>query len=280
MEQQSWGTSMPVMLRTLRRRCLLALFAGVAAATIFGCGTQAYEHRLAETARYYEYRQRVDTALERNAWQQFGVELRAPKGFQEIPGPTEEGQHDARHPNFFRAPLPGLIGAWQGEVAVDIPNRDVSTMPAWIFVCTNHQRFLDKLSEPTITPHGLKEDLTNVLATELRYEPDTALNRWQYEEVRAPQGTPYVPRKTYEWIILDDERIIDGSRVRMEFRLVRFDVKEIQFCMLTVVPHEEVLDRRDWRRFYSAIDLAMENLVVSGDPPRAKSAAQSSGGGF
>jgi hypothetical protein len=250
-------------------------------ATIVGCGTQAYEQRLAETAKYYTYRQQVDSALERNAWQKFGIQFRLPKGFQEIPEPTEEDQHDSRQPGFLSKPLPGLVGAWQGEVFVEIPDRESPTMPAWIFLCTNHQRFLNKQSDPTSTPALLVEDLTNVLAAELRYEPDTALNRWTYEETRAPAGTPYVPRKTYEWILLDDERTINDERVRMQFRLIRYYVNQIQFCLLTVVPHEEVLDRRDARTIDKAINLAMENLVVDGEPPRMQgSATPSSGGGF
>lgn len=265
----------------IRTHGLLAILAGVVVATFVGCGSQAYEQRLAETAKYYEYRQQVDTALQRNAWQEFGIQLRLPKGFQEIPGPTEEDNHDGRQPTFLTKPLPGLVAAWQGEVRVEIPDREDPTMPAWIFVCTNHQRFLDKQSDPKSTPALHIEDLSNVLAAELKYEPDTALNRWTYEEVRAPIGTPYVPRKTYESIMLDGERNIADTRVRMQFRLVRYYVKEIQFCLLTVTPHEEILDRRDWRRFYTAIDLAMENVVVSGDQPRAQSAATpSSGGGF
>lgn len=265
---------------SVRNRSVLAIVASVVFAMVAGCGTQTYEQRLAETAKYYTYRQQVDTALTRNAWQEFGIQLRIPKGFQPIPGPTEEDAHDGRQPNFLSKPLPGLIGAWQSEVHVDLPDREEPTMPVWLFVCTNHQRFLDKQSDPSITPALFVEDLGNVLAAELRYEPDTALNRWTYEEVRAPDGTAYVPRKTYEWIMLDDEREIDGTRVRLQFRLVRYYVNQIQFCLLTVAPHDEIMDRRDWRELYTGINLAMENLVVSGDPPRQQSAATTSGGGF
>jgi hypothetical protein len=265
-------------------RGLLAIFVVVIASTIAGCGSQAYEQRLAETAKYYAYRQQVDSALERNAWQDLGIQMRLPKGFQEIPGPVEEDEHDQRQPNFLSKSLPGLIGAWQTEVYVEIPDRESPSMPAWIFLCTNHQRFLNQQSDPTATPALLVEDLSNTLAAELRYEPDTALNRWAYEETRAPTGTPYVPRKTYESIMLDDERNIGEERVRMQFRLIRYYVDQIQFCLLTVTPHEEILDRQDRQTFYGingAIDLMMEQLVVSGEPPRQQRAGPApSGGGF
>jgi hypothetical protein len=251
-----------------RARGLLAVLAVVTAGMLVGCGSQAYEERLAETAKYYAYRQQVDSALDLRAWQEYGVQMRLPKGFLEIPGPTEEDEHDGRQPDFLSQPLPGLVGAWQTEVYVEIPDRESPSMPAWIFLCTNHERFLNLQEDPTDTPALLVEDLSNTLAAELRYEPDTAINRWTYEETRAPVGTPYVPRKTYEWIMLDDERNINDERVRMQFRLIRYYVDQIQFCVLTVVPHDEILDRRDWRKVYSGIDLMMENLVVSGEVPR------------
>jgi len=263
------------------RTCgLLAILAGITGGTLLGCGSQAYEQRLAETAKYYAYRQQVDSALELRAWQKFGIQMRLPKGFQEIPGPVEEDEHDGRHPDFLKRPLPGLIGAWQTEVYVEIPERESPSMPAWIFLCTNHERFLNLQNEPTDTPELLLEDLSNTLAAELRYEPDTALTPWSYEETRAPAGTPYVPRKTYESITLEDEnaRNINGERVRMQFRLIRYYVDQIQFCLLTVVPHDEILDRRDWRKINSGIALMMENLVVSGEVPRKQQSGPATSG--
>ena len=67
----------------------------------------------------------------------------------------------------------------------------------------------------------------------------------------------------------------------MQFRLIRYYVDQIQFCLLTVVPHDEILDRRDWRKFYNGIDLMMENLVVSGEVPRKQlSGPATSGAGI
>ena len=261
-------------------RGLLAVLAGITGGTLVGCGSQAYEQRLAETAKYYAYRQRVDSALDLRAWQKYGIQMRLPKGFQEIPGPVEEDEHDGRQPDFLKRSLPGLIGAWQTEVYVEIPERESPSMPAWIFLCTNHERFLNLQNEPTDTPELLLDDLSKVLADELLYEPDTALTPWSYEETRAPAGTPYVPRKTYESITLEDEnaRNINGERVRMQFRLIRYYVDQIQFCLLTVVPHDEILDRRDWRKFYNGIDLMMENLVVSGEVPRKQQSGPATSG--
>ena len=51
-------------------RGLLTILAAVTAGTLVGCGSQAYEQRLAETAKYYAYRQQVDSALELRAWQE------------------------------------------------------------------------------------------------------------------------------------------------------------------------------------------------------------------
>ena len=114
---------MPETAFRIRQSGSLAILITIAVATLVGCGSQAYEQRLAETAKYYAYRQQVDSALQRNAWQDYGIQMRLPKGFQEIPKQVEEDEHDARQPDFLSQPLPGLIGAWHTEVYVEIPDR-------------------------------------------------------------------------------------------------------------------------------------------------------------
>lgn len=261
----------------MNRRFCLSLLTGLIGFCC-GCGSQTYEQRLDESRRYFEYRQRVDEALEPHVWTAFGVEFRPPRGFRELPGPAKDGDPDTRQPAFFAQPLPGLLGAWQGDVRVEIQGSDLQTVPGYVFICTNHQRYLERATNPQVFPVELLDDVSNVLAATLRYEPNTAVNPWKFEEVRCPVGTAYVKRKVYDVIRLDGEIDVSGQRLRMDFRMFRYNVGDIQFALITVLPHADILDRRE--RIDSRIDLAMETLTMTGDAPRQQSAAPSAGGGF
>ena len=264
------------MTTTGQSRISLTVLTALVAASCAGCGTQAYEERLQETARYYTYRQRVDTALEKVVWKQFGVEFRPPKGFREIPGPTEEAPHDMRQPPFINRDLPGLLGAWQGETRIDVPGLEADSLRGFIFLCTNHSRFLELDDENP--PMELRNDVAEVLGPALGFDPPS-VTPWTFEEVRAPRGTAYVKRKTYDWILLDRvTRNIDAQDIEMDFRLYRYDVGEIQLVLVSAIPQEDLLDPRE--RIYSGLEIAMETLQMTGDIPRRQAGGQSSGGGF
>jgi len=257
-------------------RISLTILTVLAAGSSAGCGTQVYEQRLQETARYYEYRQRVDDALEKVVWKQFGVEFRTPKGFRKIPGPTEEAPHDMRQPPFINRDLPGLLGAWQGQVRIDVPGLEADSLRAFVFICTNHGRFLELDDENP--PGELRNDVAEVLGPALGFDPPS-VTPWTFEEVRAPRGTAYVPRKTYDWILLDRvTRNIDDQEIEMDFRLYRFEVGEIQLVMISAIPQEDLLDPRE--RIYTKLEIAMETVQMTGDIPRKLGAVHSSGGGF
>jgi len=253
---------------------LLPCLAGLLA----GCGSSTYQGRLNQTAQYFEYRQKVDDVLQPIAWREYGIEFRVPKGFEELPKPTEEFPDDHRQPPFLTQPLPGLVGAWRSDVRVEIPEVENGTLPAWLLLCTNHQRHLDRATDSNVYPGELHGDVSNVLADALEYKRDSALERWTFATERVPRGTAYVPRKSYDWIPLDGEVTLEGRTVRIEIRQYRYNVGEIQFSLVTVFPHADVLDRRE--RPDSVIAIAMETLTMTGDVPRPGTAAPASGGGF
>ena len=140
------------------------------AAVVAGCGSQTYEERLAESQKYFEYRQTVDSILEKQWWQagEFGLQFRPPKGFVEIPGPMTDEDPDTRQPNFLTRPLPGLIGAWEATVPVDMEGSDIHEQRAWIFICTNHQDILAKYDDPLIEPEKFTERLIENIANLVR----------------------------------------------------------------------------------------------------------------
>lgn len=257
-------------------RISLALCVAMMAVSCPGCGSQEYEQRLQQTVQYYQYRERVDGALSKVVWKEFGVEFRAPNGFLEIPGPKEEEEHDMRQPPFINRPLPGLLGAWQGEVRIDVPGLEADRLPAFVFMCTNHSRWLE-LDEDN-SPENLQNDVAETLGPALGFDPPS-VTPWTFEEVRAPRGTAYVPRKTYDWILLDRvARNIDDQNIEMDFRLYRYDNGDVQMVLITAVPQEDMLDPRE--RIYSKLEIAMETLQMIGDRPRKQGAVQSSGGGI
>lgn len=264
---------------TLSNPTSLALLAVVAIAATAGCGMQQYEERLNETEAYFAYRQKIDTALETTVWrgQPYNLEFRPPKGYREIPGPDEEGGHDPRQPPFINYRLPGLIGAWQGQVRVEIEGTDTDRLPAFLFLCTNHSRFLELDDENP--PDLFLTDILENIAPALDYGPPSE-GGWQWTEIRSPRGVKaYVPRKTFEWINLRDVTCnISDEQLAMDFRIHHFANGPIQMALISVVPQESMIDPRE--RIEQGLEYAMEQLQMGSEVPRKTGAVQSSGGGF
>ena len=260
--------------------------------TLSGCGTQTYEDRLAASTAYFSYRQQVDSLLESRAWKNEGITFRPPKSFSELPPPPSAPDEDSptppdtRQPPFLTHKLPGLVGAWQSQLRVEIPESDVDELPAWLLICTNHGDFRRKFDNPQIIPAAFMENLTNAVADCTGYARSTAIEPWKFTEVRAPSGTAYVPRKDYDWILLSDPEMtfeVEGQKVRYDFRVYRYFIgQNIQFALVTIVPSDDILARSS--RPYDAIDMAMEQMTATDEVPRTRSgapaAAPISGGGF
>lgn len=256
-----------------------------------GCGAQTYEERLNASVAYFNYRQRVDSLLEPRAWTAEGISFRPPKGFVELPPPppaSEDGPapQDDRQPDFLTHRLPGLVGAWQAQLSVEIPDSDVTELPAWLLICTNHDDYRRKFDNPQIIPAAFMDNLTNAVADSTGFARSTAIEPWKFTEVRVPTGTAYVPRKDYDWILLSDPEMVyevNGQSARYDFRLYRYFVgQHIQFAMVAIVPADDILARS--ARPYDAIDMSLEQLSVADEVPRSRAggpaAAPVSGGGF
>ncbi|MHC4876149.1 MAG: hypothetical protein ACYTGL_06590 [Planctomycetota bacterium] len=277
---------------TLVTRKFVLLLCCVGALGASGCGSQTYEERLEASAAYFKYRQLVDSLVQEHAWSAEGITFRPPHGFGELPAPPPPKDEDApppedtRQPAFLTHKLPGLVGAWQSQLRVEIPDSDVEELPGWILICTNHDYHRQKFDNPRIIPAAFMDDATNALADSLGFARNSAVDPWQFSEVRAPSGTAYVPRKDYDWIPLTDPELnfeVDGQRARYDFRLYRYFVgSSIQFTLVTVIPSDEILARS--ARPYDAIDMAIEQLTVTDEVPRTRTAAPAnapaSGGGF
>ena len=248
---------------------------------VCGCGSQTYQERLNASREYFEYRREVDSILELRWWQagDFGLEFRVPKGFVEIPGPETEEDPDIRQPDFLPRPLPGLVGAWEAQVPVEIEDSDTTELRAWIFICTNHADHLKRYDDPLIEPEKFTDGCVGNIAFNLRYDVPTEEMPWPYDDVRTPSGKPYVPRKNYVAITLQTPLEIDGSgEIDMNLMLNQYSAGPVQLNLIAVYP----VDIESSYRIERRIRLAMETLRLSEEvprPPRA-GAPQSSGGGF
>lgn len=265
-----------------RISCLTRILTSLLAAIILcGCGSQAYEERLEQSKKYFEYRQEVDAVLQTRWWQagSFGLEFRPPKDFVEIPGPAEE-EADNRQPTFLPRPLRGLVGAWEATVPVDIEGSEVTEQRAWIFLCTNHDAFLKKEDDPLVEPDKFTEQFIADLAFSLRYEAPTEEAPWPFVEERTPAGTRYVPVKDFISTNppLEDRINIDGSgEVNMSFMLSQYTVGSIQMTLIAAYPSG--IDTR--YRIEGRMKTAMEILRLSDEiPSKKKAQAVSSGAGL
>lgn len=266
----------------LRISSLTRILTGLLAAIfVGGCGTQTYEERLEQSRKYFEYRQSVDAVLQPRWWQAdgFGLQFRPLKDFVEIPAPAE-GEADSRQPRFLPRPLRGLVGAWEATVPVDIEGSDVTEQRAWIFLCTNHDAFLQKEDNPLIEPEKFTDQMIEDIGFCLRYELPTEENPWPFVEERTPAGTRYVPVKDYVATMppLEDRVNVDGSgEVNMSFMLNQYTVEAIQLTLIAAYPTG--IDTR--YRIEGRIRTAMETLRMTNEiPSKKKMTAPTSGGGF
>ena len=254
------------------RNIVAGMLLGGLAVCGFGCGAQTYEQRLAATTAYFEYREKVDQALEQRPWSNFGIDFRAPKGFVEIGAPAE-GEADPRQPPALGRPLPGLLAVWRADVKVEIPNSEVKTMPAWVLVCSNHQDWLARATDANVLPMNFHANLADSLADNRNVSRNLATAPWKFEEQRVPKGTPYVPIKSYDYYMFGDA--VDG--VAHDFALFRYNAKDIQFGLIVVTP--QPISRSE--RLFEKIAMGMEQLAVSSELPRAQTKKEKvSGGGF
>ncbi len=225
-----------------------------------GCGAQTYETRLAATTAYFEYRDKVDQALERQPWSNFGIDFRAPKGFVEVAAPAE-GEADTRQPPSLGRPLPGLLAVWRADVKVDIANSETKTLPAWVLLCSNHRDWLARETDANVVPANFPSNLADALADCRKVARNVATDPWKFEEQRVPKGTPYVPIKSYDYYMFGDA--VDG--VPHDFALFRYSVKDIQFGLVVVAP--QPIARGE--RLFEKVALGMEQLSMTGDVPKS-----------
>lgn len=286
-----------VTVRRTRGRLFVAI---LCCASVIGCGASTYEQRLAETANYFDYEARVNSALVSQAWgSDVGITLRVPRQFALMQAsvgaedPTEgegeagtEGDAETKtedeaekaaadtgpgpvpQPSFVHQELPGLVGAWRAELNVAGEEQPV---PGFLYVLTNYHMWLAREDDAAVDPVTFQSDVAYRIGSSLG-AGTLALDDPRWETSRFPSAVGYVPQKRMTTTALQGD--VDGRAT--EFSIYLYSVKDIQVVLFFVLPQS--LDRP--QPLQTAITHCLETLKVSDKTPTKKTKQRKSGRGF
>lgn len=193
-----------------------------------GCGTETYEQRLNETAQYFAYTDKRNQALS-NVWSSPAgnptVKMRVPVEFKLMNAPTVAPESDPeepattetepteiidpRQPDYIDIKLPGLEGAWNVELPVDLENESVDR-PAYLYVLSNHKLLQEKRMDEAL---NFRSD---VLA-EIERAFNVYLDPDEFTIEQFPQGKGYIAPKEYEFGTFQPEEQIAGVDYQVDF---------------------------------------------------------------
>ena len=253
----------------LRSRTLITC---VGLLLVFGCGSEQYEARLKQTNAFFEYRQSLDRVLQSGNWTvpQYTISMRIPKGFNAKPGPRpakegEEQPEDTRQPPFLGLYLPGLVGAWDGEFPGDTGNVKV-----FLYVCSNHQLFLDAVKNPDAPDPALfLTDVENALSTALKVtlppgEVAQVGNNVRYAET-CPKDDKYALQKKFTGITFVPPGAIPELGIEIKAQMYGHHNGSIQVAVLAIYP-ANIRDRIEDKLLKS-----LETFTVTNQVPKLQS---------
>jgi hypothetical protein len=262
--------SFPVYERVPRMLCSRVKMACVALLLLFGCGSEQYEARLKETNAFFEYRQSLDRVLQPGSWNYppYQISMRIPKGFNLLPPPkiAKEGEpvpEDTRQPLYLGLRLPGLVGAWQGEFPCDGGNR-----PVFLYVCSNHQSYLEQAKDPEITEPALfLTELENLLSATMQVqlppgEVTQVGNNVRYAEI-CPRDGKYALQKKFTGVTFVPPGVLPQVGVEIKTQMYSHYNGPIHVAILAVYP-ASIRERLE-----DKLLTALETFSVSNQIPRA-----------
>lgn len=245
---------------------------------IFGCGSDVYESRLAETNAFFQYRQSLDRVLQNGVWSSpVTISMRIPKGFnlQPAPPPAKEGEpapEDERQLNFLGLQLPGIVGAWKAVVACDN-----GTYPAFLFVCSNHQAYLDRVGNPKEAPDpevyltDLENALSNVMQVTLPPGEMTQIgNNIRYSE-SCPRDGKYALQKKFTGITFVPPGILPQMTIELKAQMYEHYNGPIHVAVIAIYP-ASIRERLDEKLL-----TALETFSVTNQLPKLPAGAAGAG---
>lgn len=250
-----------------------------------GCWTETYNRRLEETRRYFEYLAEVDEALQSRHWQEFGIDFRPPRGFEELPapvGPEADPENpfdrdvleaferrDPRQPRHWNSGtyLPGLVGAWRGVFPIE--GREDADRPCELYILSNYRWWLAKEFDGKIEPERFLEQAIAALARAMRIRPPESDRDWEWVDEKLPRGLGYKPKKLLTTITFETQ--LAGRPT--DVSIYRYEPGPMQIVLVLAVPHG--VDRVN--RLYKAFEHALVWMKVDERIPRRRRQSRSIG---
>jgi hypothetical protein len=253
----------------------------------WGCGVETYERRLAETNEYFQYINKLDTALAGSYWEDatYGIKFRPPKEFVLMAPPPApvEGEPpppDERQPLYLGTELPGLIAAFRG----DLPASDGQAV-GFLYVLGNHERILIRAANDGVgdDPATYLDDLELLLANTLgvTITPGRGDRDNEKFDVTIPMERKYAVPKEFTALTLLPPQPIQAGGQEIQLRLQLYEYPSarqrstvpIQVALLMVYPTTVRADP------VASLKLALETLTVSDQAPRLERPGQQETGG-
>ncbi|RMG42026.1 MAG: hypothetical protein D6725_00355 [Planctomycetota bacterium] len=268
-----------------RTRGVVGCVALLSALLSAGCWTETYNRRLEETRRYFEYLAEVNAALQSRHWQEFGIDFRPPKGFEELPAPVGPEadpetpfdrdvleafeRRDPRQPRHWnpRGYLPGLVGAWRAVLPID--GQEDPRRPCELYILSNYRWWLAREFDAKIEPERFRERAIAALAHLLRIPPPESDKDWEWVDEKLPRGLGYKPKKLWTTITIETE--LAGRPT--DVSIYRYEPGAIQIVLVLAVP--QGVDRVN--RLYKAFEHALVWMKVDERVPRRRSQSRSIG---
>lgn len=259
------------------RQAAFAVFLGlIGMGLTSGCGQSTYAERVNRTSEVFGYQNKLNQSLQ-GEWAKadWGIGMRVPLRFAlmpapPVPKPNEEGAveivADTRQPSYLGVELPGLVAAWS------IPGE------AFIYVCSNHQRFLDSQSGTAgfAAPENFFADLEATLQQGLEFtlSPDPARGPTEMHAKfaeRIPPSDKFARPRDFQTIRINKE-----AQPRFTANVYEHTADKIQVAIILVYSPEFSTSPD---RFESGLRTAMETLRVETVIPKRAATGGGVGGG-
>jgi len=260
-----------------RRACYFALLLLCGTA---GCGTEKYNDRLNATNQLFRQTNKLKADLG-PAWEQYGVEIRMPNMMTEVPPPpmvqndeeewVQSGEDERIPAELSSLELPGLIGAWTGEVEAEVAG-EYKPLPAYAFLMSNHYLWADNNPEEAMEYTNLAAEAV-IDGLNLPLPDPTDWKQKQY-----PANPGFIPQQGASVLTKTTDIIVGETKAEVSLHL--FAAGDITVYALFIYPETFASSERFPEKVATALStlrIASQKPVAGGAPGAATGSGQGSG---